>query len=161
MNTGPLKITPKGDRELVITREFAAPRKLVFDAYTKPELIRRWLTGLDGWTFDVCEVDLRVGGKYRWVWKRVSDGFLMGMGGVYREISPPVRLVATEKFDQPWYPGEAICTLDLAEKNGRTTLTQTMTYESPEALKAVLDSPMESGLSAGMDRLDKLVQSLA
>ncbi|MBX3475459.1 MAG: SRPBCC family protein [Planctomycetes bacterium] len=160
MTDGELRITPKCERELVITREFNAPRKLVFDAYTKPELIRRWLTGMDGWSFDVCEVDLRVGGKYRWVWKRDSDGFLMGMGGVYREISPPARLVCTEKFDQAWYPGEAICTLTLVERSGRTTLTQTMTYESPEALKAVLDSPMESGLKAGMDRLEGVLKTL-
>lgn len=160
MNDAKLKITPKGERELVITRDFAAPRRLVFDAYTKPELIRRWLSGLDGWSFDVCDVDLRVGGKYRWVWKRDSDGFLMGMGGVYREINAPARLVATEKFDDAWYPGEAICTLELAEKAGRTTLTQTMTYESPEALKAVLDSPMESGLVESMDRLGELLKSL-
>lgn len=161
MKPGELRIVPKGDCELVITRDFAAPRQLVFDAYTKPELIRRWLTGLEGWTFDVCEVDLRVGGKYRWVWKRNSDGFLMGMGGVYREISAPARLVCTEKFDQAWYPGEAICTLELTERVGRTTLNQTMTYESAEALKAVLDSPMESGLKEGMDRLAEVLKSLA
>lgn len=161
MNAGQLKITPKGDRELVITRDFAAPRRLVFDAYTKPELIRRWLGALEGWAFHVCDVDLRVGGTYRWVWKRVKDGYLMGMGGVYREIKAPARLVCTEKFDDAWYPGEALCTLELAEKAGRTTLTQTMTYESPEALKAVLASPMESGLKTGMDRLDEVLKTLS
>ncbi len=160
MTDGALKITAKGERELVIARAFAAPRKLVFDAYTKPELIRRWLTGLDGWSFDVCDVDLRVGGKYRWVWKRDSDGFLMGMGGVYREISPPARLVCTEKFDQAWYPGEAICTLELTEKSGLTTLNQIMTYESRQARDAVLASPMESGLKPGMDRLESLLKTL-
>jgi len=161
MIDGQLKVAAKGERELLITRTFNAPRKLVFDAYTKPELIRRWLTGPDGWSFDVCDVDLRVGGKYRWVWKRDKDGFLMGMGGVYREINAPARLVATEKFDDAWYPGEAICTLELTEKQGRTTLAQTMTYESPEALKAVLDSPMESGLKAGMDRLAEVLKGLS
>lgn len=161
MKPGELKIVPKGDRELVITRDFAAPRRLVFDAYTKPELIRRWMFGPDGWVFHICEVDLRVGGKYRWVWKRTKDGYLMGMSGVYREINAPERLVCTESFDDSWYPGDALCTIQLTEAKGRTTLTQTMTYESAEALKAVLASPMESGLKEGMDRLAEVLRSLA
>lgn len=160
MTQGQLKVTPRGDREIVITRAFAAPRQLVFDAYTKPELIKRWLGGLEGWSFETCEVDLRVGGRYRWVWKQASDGFVMGMGGIYREIKPPARLVATEKFDQAWYPGEALCTLELTEKAGKTTLSQTMTYESPEARQAVLQSPMEGGLKVSMDRLEGLLAEL-
>lgn len=77
--TNKLKIHPQGERELVMTRAFDAPRRMVFDAYTRPELIRRWLGGFSGWQFDVCEVDLREGGKYRWVWRN-SDGHTMGMG---------------------------------------------------------------------------------
>ena len=98
-NPGNLKLTTRGDREIVITRAFDAPRKLVFDALTKPELIKQWLLGPDGWSMPVCEIDLKVGGKYRYVWRRDKDGTEMGMGGVYREIVAPERVVATEKFD--------------------------------------------------------------
>jgi uncharacterized protein YndB with AHSA1/START domain len=83
----------------------------------------------------------------------------MGMGGVYREIQAPQRLVATEKFDESWYPGEAVDTLVLVEQGGRTTLTQTMLYESREVRDAVLKSPMEQGMAAGYDRLAELLAS--
>src|SRR5437588_12693017 len=104
---GNLKLTTRGDREIVITRAFDAPRKRVFDAFTKPELVKQWLLGPPGWSMPVCEIDLRVGGKYRYVWRRDSDGTDMGMGGVYREIVAPERIVATEKFDQSWYSGRS------------------------------------------------------
>ena len=151
-----LTVTARGDREIVIERGFEAPRQLVFDAYTKPELIRKWMLGPEVWTMPVCEVDLRVGGKYRYVWRN-QKGMEMGMGGEILEIVPPERMVSTEKFDQSWYPGEAICTLTLTERGGRTLLMQVMKYESREAREAVLKSPMESGLSAGFDRLAELL----
>src|SRR3970040_1417373 len=110
-NSGALKVTAHGDRQIVMTRGFDAPRTLVFDAHTKPEHVKRWLLGPPGWSMPVCEIDLRVGGKYRYVWRRDSDGKEMSMGGVFREIGPPERLVATERFDDPWYPGEALDTL--------------------------------------------------
>jgi uncharacterized protein YndB with AHSA1/START domain len=154
---GELKITTTGDRELLMTRVFDAPRTLVFDAHTKPELVKRWLLGPPGWSMPVCEMDVRVGGKYRWVWRQDRDGTTMGMGGVYREIAAPERLVATEKFDEAWYPGEALNTLVLVEKGGRTTLTQTMRYESREARDAVLKSGMEKGVTASYDRLAELL----
>ena len=116
---GNLKLTTRGDREIVITRAFDAPRKLVFDAHIKPELVKQWLLGPDGWSMPVCEIDLKVGGKYRYVWRRDKDGTEMGMGGVYREIVAPERMVATEKFDQSWYPGEAVGTFVLIEQGGR------------------------------------------
>src|SRR3982075_1294051 len=106
--TATLKLTTRGDREIVMTRVFDARGALVFDAFTKPELVKRWLLGPPGWSMPVCEIDLRVGGKYRYVWRRDSDGTDMGMGGVYREIVAPERIVATEKFDQAWYSGEAV-----------------------------------------------------
>ena len=87
INTGKLKVSASGDREIVMTRSFNAPRRLVFDAFTKPELVRQWLLGPDGWSMPVCEIDLRVGGKYRYVWRRDSDGTSMGMGGVDDTIS--------------------------------------------------------------------------
>jgi uncharacterized protein YndB with AHSA1/START domain len=161
MKHGELKITPAGDRELVMTRVFAAPRKLVYDAHTKPELVKRWLLGPPGWTMPVCDMDVRVGGTYRWVWRSEKDGSEMGMGGTYREVRAPERLVATERFDEAWYPGEALTTLVLVEKDGRTTLTQTMRYESPAAREAVIKSGMESGVAASYDRLDDVLQSAA
>jgi uncharacterized protein YndB with AHSA1/START domain len=158
-NTETLKVTASGDREIVMTRVFDAPRRLVFDACTKPELVQRWLLGPDGWSMPVCEIDLRVGGRYRYVWRRDRDGTDMGMGGVYREIVAPERIVATEVFDDPWYPGEAVGTLVLVEQGGKTTLTQTMLYESRETRDAVLKSPMESGVAASYDRLAELLAS--
>ncbi len=154
-----VKLTTPSDREIAMTRVFDAPRKLVFDAHTKPDLVRQWLLGPPGWSMPVCEMDVRVGGKYRWVWRHDRDGTTMGMGGAYREIVKPERLVVTERFDEAWYPGEAFNTLVLVEQGGRTTLTQTMRYESREARDAVLKSGMESGVKASYDRLADLLAS--
>jgi uncharacterized protein YndB with AHSA1/START domain len=142
-----------------MTRVFDAPRHLVFEACSKPELVRQWLLGPEGWSMPVCEIDLRVGGSYRYVWRH-SDGREMGMGGVYREIVIPERVVATEKFDEAWYPGEAVGTLVLVERDGETTLTQTMLYDSRQTRDAVLKSPMETGVAASYDRLEKIVTSM-
>jgi uncharacterized protein YndB with AHSA1/START domain len=154
-----LKVTAAGDRQIVMTRDLDAPRDLVFDAFTKPELVKRWLGAIEGWTWAVCEIDLRVGGAYRYVW-RGPGGAEMGMGGVYRQIVRPERVVSTEKFDQPWYPGEAVGTLVLTEKDGKTTVTHTIVYETTEARDAVLKSPMEQGVAAGYDQLDKVLKAV-
>src|SRR5205814_27542 len=106
------------ERAGVMTRVFDAARALVFDAHTKPELVKRWLLGPPGWSMPVCEIDLRVGGKYRYVWRHNTKGTQMGMGGVYREIVAPERIVSTERFDEAWYPGEAVGTLLLVERGG-------------------------------------------
>lgn len=156
-NAKALQVTAQGDREVVITRVFDAPRRRVFDAHTKPELVKRWLLGPPGWSMPVCEIDLRVGGNYRYVWRRDSDGKEMGISGVYREIVPPERIVHTESFDDPWYPGEALVTTVLVEQGGKTTLTQTMLCESREAREAVLFSGMEKGVEASFDRLDAIL----
>ena len=155
-DSGALKVTARSDREIVMTRVFEAPRNLVFDAYTKPELLKRWLGVFGGYSMPVCEVDLRVGGKYRFVW-RGPDGAEMGVRGVYREVVRPERLVHTEKFDEAWYPGESLITTVLAEQGGKTTLTVTMRYESREARDAVLKSPMESGVAQSYDKLAELL----
>ena len=125
-NTGTLKVTTAGDREIVMTRVFDAPRRLVFDAFSKPELLKRWF-GPRGWSLEVCEVDLRVGGGFRFV-LRGPEGKQMGMRGVYREIVPPERSVHMESFDD--YPGESQVTADFVEKDGKTTLTATVQYPS-------------------------------
>ncbi len=151
-----LKVDTPSDREIRITRVFDAPRPLVFDCWTKPELLRRWLTGPPGWTFVVCEVDLRVGGAYRFVW-RGPDGTEMGMGGVHREVVPPERIVTTQLFDQDWTGGEAVGTLVLTEKDGLTTATDTILYSSRAARDGALKSGMEQGMEAGYARLDELL----
>jgi len=157
---GKLQVTTPSEREIALTRIFDAPRKLVFDAYTTPDLLKRWLGVHRGWSLAVCEIDLRVGGAYRYVW-RGPDRAEMGMGGVYRELVAPERIVATEAFDQSWYPGEAVSTITLVEQGGKTTLTLTVRYESQEARDAVLKSPMEQGVAAGFDKLAELLPTLA
>ena len=160
MNTGTLKLTTPTDREIAMTRVFDAPRRLVFDAFTKPELVKQWLLGPPGWSMPVCEIDLKVGGAYRYVWRQDSDGSEMGMGGVYREIVPQERIVCTEVFDKAWYPGEAVGTLVFSEQGGKTTIAQTVLYQSREARDAVLKSGMEKGVAASYDRLAQLLASL-
>jgi len=153
-----LQVTTPTDREIAMTRVFAAPRRLVFDALTKPELVKQWLLGPPGWSMPVCEIDLRVGGAYRFLW-RGPKGTEMGTRGVHREIVVPERLVATERFDQPWYPGEAQVTNFLVERGGKTTLTLTVRYESREARDLVLKSGMESGVAASYNRLAELLEN--
>jgi uncharacterized protein YndB with AHSA1/START domain len=152
-------VEAKGDRELVIKRAFKAPKDLVFQAHTECKHLKRWMFGPDGWSLDVCLIDLNVGGKYRWVWKK--GDFEMGAGGEYREVSRPDKIVCTELFDNPWYAGEAISTMTLDENSGVTTLTNTMLYVSREARDTVLQSPMEEGLSVGYDRLESLLDESA
>ncbi|GAA2110403.1 SRPBCC family protein [Actinomadura alba] len=155
--TGALTVTTPTDREIVMTRAFDAPRRTVFDAFTRPELLKRWF-GARGWNLVVCEIDLRVGGTWRFV-SQGPDGGDMGHGGVYRVIVPPSRLVYTESFDDQWYPGESLVTYDFAELNGVTTLTSTVLYESKEARDTALRSPMERGVAEGYDRLTALLHS--
>ena len=157
-NSGNLKVTTPSDCEIAMTRVFSAPRRLVFEALTKPALVKQWLLGPPGWTMPVCEIDQRVGGAYRFLW-RGPDGTEMGTRGVCRELVPPERFVATEKFDDPWYPGEALVTYVLSEQDGITTLTLTVRYESREARDAVLKTPMEHGVAMSYDRLEELLAS--
>lgn len=157
-HAGTLQVTTPSDREIAMTRVFDAPRSLVFDAFTKPELLKRWLGVRGGWTFAVCEVDLKVGGAYRYVWHG-PKGQEMGMGGVFREIARPERVVCTEKFDDPWYEGEAVDTMTFVERNGKTTATTTVLYASKVVRDAVLKSPMDKGVAESYDKLDELLAS--
>ena len=158
-NSATLQITTPNDRDIVMTRVFDAPRRLVFEAHTKPALVRQWLLGPDGWTMPVCEIDLRVGGRYRYVWRKEKTGEEMGMGGEYREVAAPERIVATEKFDESWYPGEAVDTTVFVEKGGRTTVTTTVRYESKEARDGVLRTPMATGVAESYDKLAEVLAS--
>jgi uncharacterized protein YndB with AHSA1/START domain len=156
-----LKLTTRGDLEIVLTRVFQAPRSLVFKAMTTPELVKRWLLGPPGWTMVNCEIDLRVGGNFRFEWCN-SDGTKMGMHGVYREIVPSERIVNTECFDFGCEPqsGEQIITASLSEDHGQTTLRSVVLYPSREARDATIASGMEHGLAASYDRFAKLLTSV-
>ena len=160
MSSDTMTVTTPTDREIAMTRVFDAPRKLVFDALTTPDLVRRWMLGPDGWTMPVCEIDLRVGGAYRYVWRN-AKGKEMTMTGMYREVVPHERLVGTETFDDPWYEGEAISTTVLTEQNGKTTLTATVRYDSKAIRDAVLESGMERGVAVSYDRLEAILASAA
>ncbi len=158
-NAGTLQLTTRGDREIVMTRVLDAPRRLVWECFARPELVKRWLFGPDGWSFVVCDIDLRVGGGYRYLWRK-DDGTEMGMRGVYREVVAPERLVDAQIFDQDWTGGEAISTVAFTERDGRTTVTQTVLYASREARDMVLKSGMKEGMAIGYDRLAELLASL-
>lgn len=156
LNTGTLKVTTPSDREVVLTRIFDAPKELVFTALTTPELLKRWF-GPHGWNLVVCEVDLRVGGAWRYVLEG-PDGTTMGMSGKYLEIVSGERTVHTEAFDD--YPGDSVVTTVLTEDDGKTTLTGTVLYESKEVRDAVVASGMEHGAAETYDRLAALLPSL-
>lgn len=158
MQKNAMKIMTRGDREIVITREFNAPRRSVWDAMTRPELLRKWLFGPPGWEMTECVEDLRVGGRYRWAWKGPA-GEAMAMGGEYREVVPQERIVRTETFEFGCdaQAGEQVGTLTLDEKHGRTALTIALVYPSKEARDGALASGMEHGMSAGYDRLEAML----
>jgi uncharacterized protein YndB with AHSA1/START domain len=169
-NSATFKVTTPGDREIVMTRVFDAPCSVVWNAMTKPELLKRWLFGPPGWTMTVCDDDVRVGGAFRWAW-RGPEGQEMSMRGVYREVVPPsggggsggmgARMVRTESFEFGCaaQAGEQLGTLVLNETAGRTQFTLTVLYPSREARDATIASGMEHGVAAGYDRLDDLLAS--
>jgi uncharacterized protein YndB with AHSA1/START domain len=154
-----LTLSTPSDREVVFTREFDAPRDLVFECLSRPELVRRWLLGPPGWTMPVCEIDFREGGRFRYVWKK-AGGTEMGMGGVFREIAPPERIVHVEQFDVDWTGGETTVTTILTEKDGRTTMRGTVLYSSIEARDGALRAGMANGMGASYNLLDELLLSM-
>ncbi|MBI5498637.1 MAG: SRPBCC domain-containing protein [Deltaproteobacteria bacterium] len=154
---GKLEFAASGDRELILKRELDAPRGRVFEAFTRPELLLRWLSGPPGWTMSVCRVDPRVGGSYRFEWREERGSGGMAVGGTFREVTAPERFVATERFDQPWYPGEAELEYSFAEKEGKTAITVTVRYESQEARDVVLRSDMPRGLAWCYNQLAMLL----
>lgn len=153
-----LTVTTLGDRGLVIERTFNAPRAIVFEALTQPELLKRWLLGPPGWTMTECESDLTVGGNFRHVWRH-SDGKQMAMCGQYREIVPPERIVRTERFEFGCDPqaGEQLSTLTLTEEDGHTRMTITVAFPSQEARDGAIASGMERGAAASYDRLAEVI----
>ena len=152
-----LEVTTPSDLEIEMTRFFDAPRRLVFEAMTKPEHLVRWF-GPHGWTLAVCQIDFRPGGAWRFV-LRGPDGTEMGMRGVYQEITPPEGFVSTESFDD--YPGESLNTLTFSEKDGKTTFTIAVLYASSEIRDAVIRSGMERGAGECYDRLAEHLGGIA
>jgi uncharacterized protein YndB with AHSA1/START domain len=156
-NSGTAVVTLPSDTEILITREFAAPRHLVYKAWTTPELIKRWWSANRG-EVTLAEVDLRVGGRWRYV--MIADGgFEVGFHGVYREIVRNERIVSTEAFEgMP--EGEAVDTLTLTEQGGRTTLTILVQHLTKAHRDAHIESGMESGLQDALDLLEQVAMSL-
>jgi uncharacterized protein YndB with AHSA1/START domain len=158
--TSALKVTLPSDHEIVLTREFDAPARLIFEASTKPEYVRQWW-GPRGTELTVCEIDLRVGGAWRYV-SRGPDGVEHPFKGVYREIDPPTRLSYTWIYDvQPFNQYEAIETVVLEEKGGRTKATTTVLHESKEARDGHVNSGMERGAAETLDRLAELLSKMS
>jgi uncharacterized protein YndB with AHSA1/START domain len=149
-SVGATRFATPTDRAIVITRVVDAPRELVFDAWTKPEHVRNWMLGPEGWTMPVCEIDLRAGGTWRFVW-RGSDGSEMAMDGVYQEVSPPDRIVHTESWGDDW--ARTLNTLVLTEEDGKTTMTVTVLYPTKEARDAALATGMKEGMNESFERL--------
>lgn len=158
-NSASFKVTTPSDREIVVTRDFNAPRQLVWDTMSKPELLKRWLFGPPGWEMTVCEDDQRVGGTFKWGWKG-PNGEEMLMTGEIRELKAPERAVRTERFEFGCNAqmGEQLATMVLTEKSGKTTMTLTLLYPSKEARDGAVASGMEQGMAFGYDRLDQMLE---
>jgi uncharacterized protein YndB with AHSA1/START domain len=151
-------LTTPSDREIIVTRVVAAPRRLVFEAFTNPEHLPHWMLGPDGWTMPVCEIDLRPGGAWHFVW-RSADGTEMSMRGLYKEVVPPERLVSTESWGEQW--PETLNTLLLSEQDGKTTISQQVRYASKAARDAALKTGMLEGMTTSYNRLAEYLATLA
>jgi uncharacterized protein YndB with AHSA1/START domain len=159
--SGTAKVTLPAENQILITREFNAPARLVWRAYTTPELIKRWWAGEQG-SVTSAEVDLRVGGKWRYVMV-ASAGFEVAFRGEFREITPPERLVNTEIFEGIPDPDEhsGLITVTFTEKDGQTSVEMLCEYRDETDRDAVINSGMESGMQKSMDALEKVAVSLA
>ncbi|WP_246329384.1 SRPBCC domain-containing protein [Chthonobacter rhizosphaerae] len=151
---------PVGERELHIARTFRASPETLFDACARPDILKRWLTGPPEWTLAVCDVDLRPGGRFRYVW-RAPDGREVGMGGAYLEIERPRRTVHTELFDEDWTGGETevVTTFD-DHGDGRTTLRYGIRYSSAAARDGAAATPMADGMAASFNALERILPTL-
>jgi uncharacterized protein YndB with AHSA1/START domain len=150
-----LTVTTPTDREIVLTRTFAAGRELLFEAYTRADLLTQWY-GARGWNLIGCEIDLREGGAYRFT-SRGPGGEEMVQAGTVRTLRRPERLELTELFDNQSYPGETLITHEFTEHSGQTTVTTTVRYATPEGRDTVLRYPMARGVAEAGDRLAELL----
>jgi uncharacterized protein YndB with AHSA1/START domain len=166
MTTAGLKVSTPTDTTIVMTRSFNAPRPMVWDAMTKAELVRRWMFCPPGWSWAACEMDVRVGGKYRWEWNGPIGQLALTIRGEHKEVQPPARIVHTELMEmapgagecgpeggcpEPW---ELVATVELTEKEGVTSMKMTLAFGSKPARDAALASGMEQGMEAGYQGLD-------
>ena len=158
-SSGKLKVTLPSDTEILLSRVFDAPRHLVFETMTKPEYVRRWWCCMDGYTMPVCEIDFRVGGKWRYVMVG-TDGNEVGFHGEYKEIVPAQRIVQTEIFE-PFPDSPSLCTMTLEERDGKTYYQTLVKHTSKEARDMHVQSGMEVGAGIALDRLEGIAQSLA
>ncbi|HRO02877.1 MAG TPA: SRPBCC family protein [Terricaulis sp.] len=148
-----LEATTPSDTEIQVVRRFNAPRQLLWDAHTKPELVKKWLLGPPGWSMPECDIDLRVGGAYRYKWVSDENGAFFTSSGVHKEVIALERIVTTETMDLTGLgmeipPGESVNTLTLSETGGQTTLTVRMRFPS----KAHRDGALQSGMTGGMEQ---------
>ena len=156
------RVTLPSDREVKVTRSFNAPRALVYRAYTEPALVQRWLLGPPGWSMPVCEMDVRVGGRYRWRWRSDKDASEFGFAGTFREVQPLSKLVHTEAYD-PGTVGdvhpqsEALVVVTFAEEGGITTVTTLVDFGSKEARDAAVATGMTDGMEQSYQLLDGLL----
>jgi uncharacterized protein YndB with AHSA1/START domain len=157
------QLTLPSDREVVVTREFQAPRGLVYEAYTTPALVKRWLLGPPGWTMPVCEMDVRVGGKFRWRWRADEGGAEFGFHGEYLEIEPDALIRNTEVYDpgdvggSMTESGQALVTVTFDETDGVTLLTTRIEYDSKESRDAAVSTGMTDGMEMSYQLLDGLL----
>lgn len=161
------QVTLPTERDVRVTRQFNAPRQLVWDAHTKPELVQKWQLGPPGWTMPVCEMDVRPGGKYRWRWRSDDGGKEFGFLGTFTEVETPAKIVHDEYYD----PGDiggamptgdpAVVTLDLSEANGVTTLVCNIQFASKEARDGAVSTGMTDGMEMGYARLDDMFKQAA
>lgn len=153
----PVEVTTPSEREIVVTRTFNAPAQLVFDFHTKPEHLQKWLLGPPGWSMPICEVDLRVGGAYRYVWRSDDGSREFGVRGKFQEITAPVRIVNTETMDGAH--GDALVTLALVQSGASTTLSTTIQFATQAERDQALESGMTDGMSASYDRLEEYMHA--
>jgi len=146
-----LHVETPGDLEVVVTRQFAAPRELVFEAHSRPELLRRWMLGPDGWTMPVCDVDFRVGGAYTYTWRN-DDGREMTLRGEFVDIAAPDRIVTTVEGDAPPH----VSTVEFFAHEGGARLVNTIRFATREARDRMVEVGMTRGMERGYERLDDL-----
>lgn len=162
----PIEVTQPSDREVRVVRAFKAPRQLVWDAHTKPELVSKWMLGPPGWTMPVCEMDVRVGGAYRWRWRSEEGGKEFGFFGKFLEVNEPSKIVHEENFDPgdiggPMSSEPAIISTLYDEHNGVTTLTMTMRFASKDIRDRAVSTGMTDGMEIGYARLDDMFKAVA
>ena len=145
------------DLDIVVTHAVSAPRQIVYDAHTKPEHLRKWLLGPDGWTMTACEFEPIAGSRYRYAWRK-DDGAALEITGRVVEAVPPERIVTTETWGDPW--PETLNTVTFVEAGGKTTITTTMHFPSKQARDAALATGMTSGMATSYERLARYLETI-